>query len=191
MSVTATSPIAQACQGAIDVIANSSIFQTRVSTHHASTTNDSAGALKHIYGYEAWERGEASLDSMRPFAAVIDGESFYTRIGICDQSNFRANGSVVVVISDIARYTDAHGDSPTDDWNDSWIDFLNFCDGVCNEVAGDFGGPKIDPNETFWPFREIQTLEVPTRTPVKTRRVGQRKYDWWEVAYGWTWGEDE
>ena len=189
MAVTATSGFAKACQGAIDILARSSTFQNRVSTYHSGTAATVAGALNHIYGYECFLRDSVSLADLRPYALVIDDESVFDRIGQCQQHQMDLSVGVLVVISDKARLTDVHGESPTDDWNDSWLDFLNFSGGVMDDAAAVFGGDYDAGASFYWPFHTIETVSASVRTPVKSRNPGDDGSDYWEAIFSWQYGE--
>ena len=162
MTVTPTSTMALAVGSAIELLAASPTFQTRVGAANA------AAAKANIYTYEAARRaasnGGEAIKGLRPFAIVDMSDSFnWQPISQgCSAIHLQVAGQITVVISDNARLTDIGGD---DGPNDSYLDFLNFAGGVMDDMSGRLNNGVQD---TFG-FQAVEMIEPPVRTDWEAR----------------------
>jgi hypothetical protein len=176
MTVTATSSMARAIASAIDLIASSSTFQTRVGAANA------AAAKAHIYGYETYipadGAGDEDQSPLRPCATIDIGENFdWDAIAAgCTHIRLDVSGAVVVILEDNANLTWVNEDSD-DDYNDSFLDFLNFCGGVIDDMSGKLHDSTLD---TFG-FQSVSMLSPPFRASTEARTAGN---DHWFAVFG-------
>lgn len=178
MTVTATSSLALAVQGLIDLIAESTTFQNRVATYHSIAASE-ANARLHIYGFDQFDNIEGSRD-MRPFAIVGVAQHIHEAVAMCSQIQHNSKGTLILTLVDNARYTDTRGDDPADDYNDSYIDFCNFVGGVLDGLNG------AALEDAAFPPYNIETIVEPSRPPVVERETD----DHWIAIYSVSFGEE-
>jgi hypothetical protein len=184
MTVTATSTMANALASAIALLSASSTFQTRTGSA------DAAAAAAHIYTFELQQNATThpreSLDNRRAFAVVDLADNFnWDPIAAgCSAIKLQTSGSIIVVLTDNAQFTDIHGPDPDDGFNDSMLDFLNFCGGVMDDMSGKFNDGISD---TFG-FQSISMVMQPTRTAADMRDAtgDGAAEDCWEVIFAFS-----
>lgn len=178
MTVTATSSMARAIASAISLVAASSTFQTRVGAGNATA------ALASIYAYELYEPAENVADedqaALRPCAVIDFGENFewIALAQGCSSISLDCSGQILVIIEDNAAKKWVNADS-TDDYNDSFLDFLNYCGGVMDDMSGKLNNGSED---TFG-FSGVSMLAPPMRTPHEERTSVN---DQWFAFFGLT-----
>lgn len=181
MTVAATSSVAIAVQSLIDLVAASTTFQDRVELYHSLTPGsvNTAVAKNYIYAFDQFSGLEGSKEA-RPFALVGLMQHLFESNVMCSQLNHQTGGTLFLVLVDDARKTDITGPTPADDYNDSYIDALNFFGGVLDDLTG----PNL-ANSPFPPLR-IETIIEPTRPDVAERQTD----DFWLVVYSCNFGSE-
>lgn len=177
MTVTPTSTAALIADSVIDLVALSTTFQNRIAAYHDVAASE-ANARLHIYGGEVWTPDD-NLTDLRPFALVASPEQAMQAIVQCSALQYLPQGAVVLVLSDTARYTDCYGDDPEDDYNDSWIDALNWIHGTIDDMQG------VAVADVAFRPNSIEQIE-----PVQRSGVAERSSDdFWIAAFALTFGE--
>lgn len=181
MTVTATSSVALAVQSLIDLVAASRTFQDRVEDFHGYEHGsvNATVAKNHIFAFDQFSSMEGSKEA-RPFAMVGLMQHLYEANVMCSQLNHQTGGTLFLVLVDDARHTDVFSDTPTDSYNDSYLDALNFFGGVLDDLTG-----TTLANATFPPFR-FETVVEPTRPDVAERQTD----DFWLVVYSCNFGSE-
>jgi len=186
MTITAVSSGAIAVQCVIDLLAKSDTFQQRIADYHEIAKSE-ANARLYLFGYELYkpatrdESGDEITIETRPFGVVGLSDQNWSAIVQCSVMQYLPAGTIVVALTDEARFTDCYGESPEDDYNDSYIDALNFFAGVVDDCSD----PATSADATFPPMR-IEFAEAPYRTEYKHRTDGQ---DYWTAILTFTFGE--
>lgn len=196
-NIVANSVIARAVRSVSALIENSATFVDRCANYGTFSAADS------VYGYSAESAlfFENSLKTRRPFAVVAlntDVKWSPTHEG-CANTNLLVGGGVVVVLVDNAQFTNVGTfDEENKSWtdgpdhkNDSYVDFLNFCGGViddmspkANQAPGTFKG--FNSPVDLIGFREVELLETPVRSMVKERS----EEDFWSAYLLFKWGQN-
>ena len=168
MPVTPTSPLALVCDQLRTTVSDSSTFQTRTGAANA------AAALAFIhYGVVTDDTG---LTNQRPLAIVqivgIGSSAVSDGIGI----DLSVTGELSLVFQDDANHQTDH--------NDSLLDFVNFCDGVMDDLRLASG-----VGDSF-PIQHERMIVMPERT--MRRKRDSDNNDYWEASYliGWNEGEE-
>ncbi len=186
--VTATSSVAKVVASAKSLVSNSSTFQTRTGSANATE------ALDHIYLYEylANEQTEAdaalndpvvNANNDRPYAIVMLAEdvelSAVPGYEACVGLNLLLNAGALVVLQATARYSYVPGGQYYRD--DSYLDFLNFVGGVCDDLSGKLNDVNYGD---LYGFRRINFLLEPTRSEDKVRHQDDFWTAWLVLSKG-------
>lgn len=178
MTVTATSSVAIAVQSLIDLVAASETFQDRIETWHSLPAGSvtSTVAKEYIYAFDQFSGIEGSKEA-RPFALVGLMQHLFEAKVMCSQLNHQTGGTLFLVLVDDARHTDTENG---DDYNDSYLDALNFFGGVLDDITGQ--GLANSP----FPPQRFETVVEPTRPDVAERQTD----DFWLCVYSCNFGTE-
>lgn len=172
MTISATSSAGRMVEGAIELLKESSTWQTRVNDNHGGGAT-AANARNHIYEFETY-KPDSDHSDLRPFINVglIDA-SFDPLVEGSSQRWLQYSGQVGVVLTDDARLKNCFGSSATDAYGDSYFDALNWIYGIMDDLA-----EGVFNDEDNYPFDSIESLEF-KRNDVKFRETN----DYWIAVF--------
>ena len=176
MTITATSSMAIALSGIVDLLAQSTVFQNRMAAWHDEAASE-ANARLHIFGFDQYNPADDS-NIVRPFAVV--GTTRHVWDAICQGSviQYLPTGTVLVILVDDARYADCFRDNAVDGQLDSYMDALNWMGGIFDGWSGSVG------TGAGFPIPHIEPVVEPSRPDVTARESDDFWISMWACNYG-------
>ncbi len=163
-----SSSLRLALEGARDLVAASTTFQTRRGVASATAALPYIKFDEEVAQY--LQPGE-TLAPQRPFAVIGIDRHGFLQISQGLQVNLGATGGVLVLLSDNPREAAQHGAS--------FLDFSDFVGGVMDDVASNSGKSYNAGASSYWPFNSIELVVDPYRPPLTERQSD----DFWIAGF--------
>lgn len=163
-----SSSLRLALEGARDLVAASSTFQTR---RGVATAAAAAPFLKFHEEAVIFLQPGVTLAEQRPFGVIGIDRHGFLQIGQGLQVHLGATGGILVLLSDNPRTPDNH--------SESFVDFSDFVGGVMDDVAANSGKSYNAGANSYWPFNSIELVVDPYRPPMTESEAD----DFWVAAF--------